>query len=90
MSHDANVIIYYIFEMKKKKAGKNILINCKLMIFILFVLIPRGKDNHEKCLVFAFYENRIKHTNILSPFSTRPRGCWNIKHVNTASYQNRK
>ena len=42
------------------------------MIFILFVLIPQGIDNHEKCLIFAFYENRIKHTNILSPFNTRP------------------
>lgn len=42
------------------------------MIFILFVLIPHGIDNHEKCLIFAFYKNRIKHTNILSPFKTRP------------------
>lgn len=42
------------------------------MIFILFVLIPQGVDNHEKCLIFAFYKNRIKHTNILSPFKTRP------------------
>lgn len=42
------------------------------MIFILFVLIPRGIDSHEKCFIFAFYENRIKHTNILSPFKTRP------------------
>ena len=42
------------------------------MIFIPFVLIPQGIDNHEKCLIFAFYENRIKHTNILSPFKARP------------------
>lgn len=42
------------------------------MIFILFVVIPQGKDNHEKCLILGPYENRIKHTNILSPFNTRP------------------
>ena len=41
------------------------------MIFILFVPIPQGVDNHEKCLIFAFYENRIKHSNILRPI-TRP------------------
>lgn len=27
--------------------AKTILINCIPMIFILFVLIPRGVDNHE-------------------------------------------
>lgn len=57
---------------KQKNTAKNILINCILMIFILFVLILQGIDNHEKCLIFAFYENRIKHTNVLSPFNTRP------------------
>lgn len=35
------------------------------MIFILFVPIPQSTDNQEKCLTFAFYENRIKHANIL-------------------------
>ena len=56
----------------KKQKTKTILINCILMIFIPFVPIPQGIDNHEKCLIFAFYENRIKHANILSPFKTRP------------------
>lgn len=59
------------------------------MIFILFVLIPRGIDNHEKCLTLAFYENGMKYTNILSPFNTGPlveygcATCWGIYHVNT-------
>lgn len=49
------------------------------MIFIPFVPIPQGIDNHEKCFIFAFYENRIKHANILSPFKTR-------LHYNMAVY----
>lgn len=32
---------------KFKKNAKTILINCIPMIFILFVLIPQGVDNHE-------------------------------------------
>lgn len=34
-------------KKKKKKKAKTILINCIPMIFILFVLIPQGVDNHE-------------------------------------------
>lgn len=34
-------------KLKKRKKAKTILINCIPMIFILFVLIPQGVDNHE-------------------------------------------
>lgn len=34
-----------------------------------------------KCCVLAFYENRIKHTNILSPFNTGPQYSMSVQNA---------